>query len=130
MQTTATGTFTIEMSAPKMVVNGQVARFGLTKSWSGDITGTGTGVMLAGGDPETGHAGYVAIEVIEGTVHGRGGTFLLQQFGDLDDGNEILHYQVVNGSGTGELAGLRGQLDLEIDDAGVHHYELAYTLPA
>lgn len=127
---TAIGTFTIEMSAPSTAVEGAVDRFGLTKTWSGDIQGTGAGVMLAGGDPATGSAGYVAIEVIRGTLAGREGTFLLQQFGDLDRGAETLHYQVVSGSGTGALSGLRGTMDLDIDDAGVHHYELTYELSA
>lgn len=127
---TARGTFTLEMSAPSTAVEGTVDRFGLTKTWRGNITGTGTGVMLAGGDPATGLAGYVAIEVVRGTLGGRAGTFLLQQFGDLDRDQETLHYQVVNGSGTGDLVGLRGTMDLDIDDEGLHHYELTYTLPS
>ncbi|MGD8214240.1 DUF3224 domain-containing protein [Aestuariimicrobium sp. Y1814] len=126
---TATGTFTLEMSPPGTAVDGAVDRFGLTKTWRGDIAGSGTGVMLTGGDPATGLAGYVAIEVVRGTLAGRPGSFLLQQFGDLDLGEETLYYQVVNGSGTDQLVGLKGRMDLEIDDQGVHHYELTYTIP-
>lgn len=125
---TAAGTFTIEMSAPTTALEGAVDRFGLTKTWSGDITGTSIGVMLAGGDPSTGSAGYVAIEALTGTLAGREGTFLLQQFGDFDDWDETLHYQIVNGSAAGDLVGLKGRLDLNIDDADVHHYELTYTM--
>ena len=124
----AQGTFTIEMSPPSTALEGAVDRFGLTKTWSGDIRGTSTGVMLAGGDPASGDAGYVAIEVVRGTLAGRDGSFLLQQFGDLDRGAETLYYQVVSGSGTDGLVGLRGTMDLDIDDVGVHHYELTYTL--
>ena len=124
----AQGTFTIEMSPPSTALEGTVDRFGLTKTWSGDIRGTSTGVMLAGGDPASGDAGYVAIEVVRGTLAGRDGSFLLQQFGDLDRGAETLYYQVVSGSGTDGLVGLRGTMDLDIDDVGVHHYELTYTL--
>ena len=124
----AKGTFTIEMSPPSTALEGAVDRFGLTKTWSGDIRGTSTGVMLAGGDPASGDAGYVAIEVVRGTLAGRDGSFLLQQFGDLDRGAETLYYQVVSGSGTDGLVGLRGTMDLDIDDVGVHHYELTYTL--
>ncbi|MBO1030546.1 DUF3224 domain-containing protein [Tessaracoccus sp. SD287] len=125
---TAAGTFTIEMSAPSTALDGAVDKFGLTKTWSGDIRGTSTGIMLAGGDPATGDAGYVAIEVVRADLGGREGTFLLQQFGDLDRSAETLYYQVVSGSGTGGLVGLRGTMDLDIDDVGVHHYELTYTL--
>ncbi|SKF62475.1 Protein of uncharacterised function (DUF3224) [Mycobacteroides abscessus subsp. abscessus] len=62
-------------------MDGAVDKFGLTKTWSGDIRGTSTGIMLAGGDPATGDAGYVAIEVVRADLGGREGTFLLQQFG-------------------------------------------------
>lgn len=128
--TTSRGQFTITMAAPTSDLDGATHRFAFTKQWSGDLEATGRGVMLSGGDPATGNAGYVAIELVEGTLGGRRGTFLLQQFGDLDEGRETLHYQVVNGSGTGELAGLAGRLDLEIVEDGVHHYVLEHRFTA
>lgn len=126
---TATGTFEVHLSPQTSEADGAIYRFGLTKTWTGDITAEGRGVMMSGGDPANGNAGYVAIELVVGTLEGREGTFLLQQFGDLDRGAETLHYQVVNGSGTGALADLRGRLDLTIDDSGVHRYTLQYDLP-
>ena len=36
---------------------------------------------------------------------------------------------VVKGSGTGELAGLAGELTIIIDSAGKHSYVFEYTLP-
>lgn len=140
VQRVARGTFSIEMapgSPSGLAPDGSVLAehrnlltvLHFTKVWSGDLHGAGSGIMLAGGDPATGNAGYVATEVVDGAMFGRTGTFLLQQLGDLDEGRETLHYQVVTGSATGELAGLVGVLDLQIDDAGVHHYELRATLP-
>lgn len=128
MDQQARGTFTVDLTPSASEVDGAIYRFDLTKIWTGDLTGTGAGIMLSGGDPAAGNAGYVASEVVRGTVHGREGTFLLQQFGQLADGGETLHYEVVRGSGTGALAGISGVMDLQIDDAGVHHYELNYSL--
>ena len=45
-----------------------------------------------------------------------------------DDGQE-LRYDVVPGSGTGDLVGLTGSLELTIEDDGTHRYALGYTLP-
>ncbi len=44
-------------------LDGAVTRFELFKTFHGDLQGTGTGVMLPGGDPKAGEAGYVAAAV-------------------------------------------------------------------
>lgn len=108
---------------------GAVARFELTKAFTGDLGGTGTGVMLSAGDPRAGTAGYVAIEVVRGRLDGREGGFALQQFGTMAAGAQVLHYEVVPGSGTGALAGITGTLLLEVDD-GTHRYALDHDVPA
>lgn len=69
--------------------------------------------MLSGGDPSTGTAGYVAIELFEGIIDGRTGTILFQQFGSMVGGAEVLRYEVIPGSGTGELATVTGELVLD-----------------
>jgi hypothetical protein len=104
-----------------------IGRFDLAKTWSGDLSGTGHGQMLSAGDPDTGSAGYVALEIVDGTLHGRRGSFALQQLGMMRDGGQELRYAVVPGSGTGDLANIEGALALTIDDRG-HVYELSYTL--
>ena len=57
-----TATFTVQM-APDAPVPGAADRFTLTKTWSGEVEGTSRGTMLTAGDPESGSAGYVAIEL-------------------------------------------------------------------
>src|SRR3954468_19446922 len=104
-----------------------IGRRDLTKTWSGDLAGTGHGQMLSAGDPAGGNAGYVALEVVDGTLHGRRGSFAFQQLGVIRGGDQELRYDVVPGSGTGELADIEGELALTIDDRG-HAYELRYTL--
>ena len=109
-------------------LDGAVTRFEIRKTWHGDVQGTGTGVMLSGGDPRAGAAGYVAIETVHGRLAGREGSFALQQFGVMADGSQTLRYEVVPGSGAAHLAGLSGALDLDIDEDGTHRYHLEFDL--
>lgn len=120
----ASGTFEVHLTPGEPEADGRIQRLGFTKTWSGDLAGEGVGLMLAGGDPAAGDAGYVASEVVTGTLLGRQGSFLLQQFGLLHEGGETLHYAIVPGSGQGDLAGLAGRVDMDIDDEGVHHYTI------
>ena len=105
-----------------------LGRFSLEKMFHGDLEGAGKGTMLTAGTSVQGSAGYVAIERVTGTLHGRRGTFALQHTGTMNRGEPQLSITVVPDSGTGELAGLVGTLDIKIAD-GKHSYELAYTLP-
>lgn len=122
---TATATFTIEMTPSSPVIDG-TARIDFTKSWEGALTGASTGVMLSGGDPGSGNAGYVALEVFSGTLDGKAGTVTLQQFGTMIGSEVVLNYEVVPGSGTDELSGITGSIDLDIVD-GVHHVTLTFS---
>lgn len=83
--------------------------------------------MLSAGDPQSGAAGYVAIEVFAGVLAGAEGTFALQQLGSMRDSQQHLTYEVVPGSGTGDLVGITGTVTLTIDST--HHVELDYELP-
>ena len=123
----ARGTFDVAMVPQDASVEG-TGQFGIAKSWSGDLAGPGSGLMLSAGDPESGHAGYVAVEVVKGTLHDRPGGFAFAQLGLMAGGAPTLQYVVVPGSGSGELSGITGELTLTIDDSG-HAYELAYSLP-
>jgi len=84
--------------------------------------------MLTAGTPVKGSAGYVAIERISGTLHGRTGTFILQHTGTMNRGALQLSITVVPASGTGQLTGLTGKMDIQIA-GGKHSYDFAYTLP-
>jgi hypothetical protein len=125
MTETARGTF--EVTVTPQDADGGIGRFALAKTWHGDLAGTGHGLMLSAGDPSKGAAGYVALEVVDGILHGRAGSLAFQQLGVMQGGGQELRYDVVPGSGTGDLAGIRGSLALTIDDSG-HSYALTYTL--
>jgi hypothetical protein len=128
MANTAKGTFEIEMTPGPPEIGGAVGRFEFTKNFHGDLEAAGAGVMLSSGNPQAGAAGYVAIETVDGHLGGRRGTFALQQFGTMQNGGQTLHYEVVPGSGHGELEGISGSLELTIDKDGTHSYELRYDL--
>jgi Protein of unknown function (DUF3224) len=94
----------------------------------GDLAGTGKGQMLTATTAVKNSAGYVAIERVSGTLHGKKGTFVLQHSGTMTRGAQQLIITVVSGSGTGELAGLTGKMDIIIAD-GKQSYDFDYTLP-
>lgn len=106
-----------------------LGRMGLAKVFTGDLEATGEGQMLTGAAPDSGMHVYVALERVEGALHGRRGAFLLAHRGVMDANGQTLTIDIVPGSGTGKLTGITGALGLRIAD-GVHHYDLAYTLPA
>ena len=104
----------------------EIGAIRLAKRFVGDLDGTSQVRMASagiGGVP----AIYVALELIDGTLLGRTGSFLLRHLGVIQDGVGTLDCVVVPGSGTGELAGLDGTFAIEITD-GVHHYTLDHTL--
>lgn len=128
MSATARGSFDIQLVPGAPELDGAVNRFEFTKTFTGDLEGTGAGVMLSVGDPQSGSAGYVAMETVHGQLGGREGGFALQQLGVLHAGTQTLHYGVVPGSGDHDLSGITGTLRLTIDSDGAHHYELEYDL--
>jgi hypothetical protein len=105
-----------------------MGRYSLDKTYHGDLPATGKGEMLTAGTPVEGSAAYVAIEHVTGSLDGRKGSFILQHHGTMGHGEQHLEITVVPDSGTGELVGLAGSLEITIAD-GKHSYALEYTLP-
>ncbi|MCB1035955.1 MAG: DUF3224 domain-containing protein [Acidobacteria bacterium] len=105
-----------------------LGRLAIVKQLRGDLVGTGHGQMLAAGGPDKGAGGYVAIERITGTLNGKEGSFVLQHRGTMDASGYDMLVTVVPGSGTGDLGGIRGTLEILIED-GKHRYDFEYQLP-
>ena len=80
MSDRAHGTFDVTIT-PQPTDDSGIGRLDLAKRWHGDLLATGTGLMLSAGDPTLGRAGYVALETVTGTLHGREGGFAFQQYG-------------------------------------------------
>lgn len=129
MTTRATGTFEVKMSPQDAPESPGVGRMLLDKQFHGDLEATSKGQMLAAMTPVQGSAGYVAIEQVTGKLKGRAGTFVLQHHGIMNRGEPSLSVTVVPDSGTGELAGLSGRMDILIE-GGKHSYVFEYTLGA
>ena len=85
-----------------------LTRIHVQESFSGDIRGDGVVEFLQAGRAD-GSASFVGIERVTGTLAGREGTFLLQDAGTVDGTIVSGDWFVVPGSGTGQLAGLRGE---------------------
>jgi hypothetical protein len=126
----ASGTFEVKVVPQTDDKNADAAlgRMTIDKQFHGDLEGTSKGQMLTGMTDVKGSAGYVAIEKVSGTLKGRTGTFILQHTGTMNRGEPHLTITVVPDSGTGQLAGLAGNLTIKIDD-GKHSYAFEYTLP-
>ena len=85
-----------------------LSRIHVEESFSGDISGDGLVEFLQAALPN-GSASFVGIERVTGSLAGRDGTFLLQDAGTVADNIVTGDWFVVPGSGTGQLAGLRGE---------------------
>ncbi len=130
MATHASGTFEVNLNAQPPVDgvgDATVSRLSIDKRFSGDLDATSKGEMLAAGTEVKGSAGYVAIERVIGSLHGRTGSFVLQHRGVMTRGVPELSISVVPDSGTGQLIGLSGTMTIQVAD-GEHSYDLAYTL--
>lgn len=95
------------------------------KEYSGDVAGSSEAQMIAALTGTPGSAGYVAIEHFTGSVAGRAGSFVLQHVGVMNRGDATLEVLIVPDSGTGDLAGISGRLEIH-NDEGKHSYVLHY----
>jgi predicted flavoprotein YhiN len=128
--TRASGTFDVKLSPQPLEdknADAMLARMSIDKQFHGDLEATSRGEMLSAGTIAKGSAGYVAIERVTGTLHGRSGSFILQHSATMNRGAAELSITVVPDSGTDQLAGLIGKMNVIIAD-GKHSYTFDYTL--
>jgi hypothetical protein len=128
----ASGTFDVKVtpagndSTPE---GPNLGRMSLDKTFAGELVGTGKGEMItAAGVGVKDSAAYSAVERVTGTLGGKKGSFALQHTGIMDRGKPSLNITVVPDSGTGELVGLTGKMDIIIEGKQ-HAYVFDYVLP-
>lgn len=127
---TAQGTFDVRViPQPADDRGGPFSRVFLEKQLRGDLAGTSRGHMLGTETRVQDSAGYVALELVVGTLDGRRGSFVLQHAGHVTRGVMSMTATVVPDSGTDALTGLAGKFTIAIND-GKHSYVFDYTLPA
>lgn len=130
MTNAARGTFEVRLNPLEgydTSPNTPLARLSIDKEFRGDLEATSKGEMLSARTAVAGSAGYVAVERVSGTLHGRSGTFVLQHTGTMNRGVPGLTITVVPDSGTDQLAGLVGAMVITIDQ-GEHRYDFEYSL--
>jgi hypothetical protein len=106
-----------------------LGRRSIDKQFHGALEASSQGEMLSAMTEVQGSAGYVAIERVSGSLDGRRGSFVLQHNATMNRGAPQLSIIVVPDSGTGELAGLSGRMNIVIAAGGAHSYEFEYELP-
>lgn len=100
----------------------------LEKQYHGPLQASGFGEMLATRSKVEGSAAYVAIETVSGTLEGKAGAFTLVHRGVMQGEDRELLVTIAPDSGTDELQGISGSLDISIEN-GKHYYILTYELP-
>ncbi|WP_233509971.1 DUF3224 domain-containing protein [Actinomadura craniellae] len=97
------------------------------KTFKGDLVGTSVAHLQTVTTP-AGPVAYVGVERVEGTLNGRKGSFVLRH--QAADGPEgpWLTWVIVPTSGTGELAGIRGEGQIQVGPDGAHSFTLDYDL--
>lgn len=109
-----------------------LSRATVGKSFEGDMVAESTAELLmcqADQKDLSAGAGYVASELVTGRIGDRAGTFVLQHWG-LSGGGDASRTagHVVLGSGTGQLAGLSGTVEIQVDASGAHTLTLEYDI--
>lgn len=126
----ATGTFEVKLipqNPDEQSKAAPVGRMSIDKQFHGGLEGTSRVEMLTASTDVKGSAVYVAIEQFTGTLAGRKGSFLLHHTGIMTRGVPQLTVSVVPDSGTGQLVGLTGEMNITIAD-GKHSYDFEYAL--
>lgn len=131
MTSRATGPFEVKvapLALSDVAAESGLGRMSLDKVFHGDLEATSMGEMLSAMGGVPGSAGYVALERVTGSLHGRRGTFALQHSGTMARGARALSVTVVPDSGTGQLEGLAGSMEIVIEGKA-HSYVFDYSLP-
>ena len=132
MQHKINGTFEVSL-APQPhehdVGDPSVGRMSIAKQFFGALAASSKGQMLAVRTDVKDSAGYVALERVTGTLEGRSGSFALQHSGIMTRGEKQLSVTVVPDSGTDQLIGMSGTMDIEIVE-GKHLYTFDYSFAA
>jgi hypothetical protein len=126
----AHGPFDVSLAPQPADLGGDevIGRMTIDKQFHGELEATSKGQMLAFRSEVAGSAGYVAMERVVGTLNGRTGTFVLQHSGVMTHGAGDLLITVVPDSGTEELVGLSGSMNVIIKGRD-HSYDFEYSLP-
>lgn len=128
--TKAIGEFNIaswdEETYQELEGDAKLTRAVVTQTFSGDLSGTGD-VQWLMCHSQDGTARFVGLQRVEGSIEGRSGSFIAESVGDFDGARVTGSWSVLAGSGTGELAGLRGSGSFEAPLGSKASFQLEYS---
>lgn len=129
--TTAAGKFTVVGGSEHVyrATPGEVrlTRVSGTQKFGGAIVGDGSVEWVFCYRPDR-TARFLGLQRIEGAVNGRSGSVVLESEGDHDGRQSRGRWRIVPGSGTHELAGIRGEGSFDAPGGPEATYELDYSL--
>jgi hypothetical protein len=123
----ATGTFRVssmeEDTYQPLEQGGKLTRARGDQAFSGDIQGDGhvEWLMCYRAD---GSARFIGHQLMSCSVEGRRGTFVIEATGEFSGKTSKGDWEIIPGSGTGELAGIRGDGGFEAEHGPDATYQL------
>jgi Protein of unknown function (DUF3224) len=131
MSTQAKGTFQLksfdEDTVEEFAEGGKLTRARIVQIYTGDLDGEAASALTMLYRPD-GTATYVGFQRFTGTVGDRSGSYLEQVTGGYDNTEARSTSQVLDGTGTGDLAGLRGTGTSAAPHGSTGTYTLDYDL--
>jgi hypothetical protein len=127
----ANGAFDVKLSPltlSEQSADPKLGRMSIEKQYHGELEATAKGEMLTAQSEMKDSGVYVAVERVTGTLQGKRGSFTMYHTGVMNRGKPELKITVLPDSGTNELQGLTGTMDIKIDN-GKHSYDFEYSLP-
>jgi predicted flavoprotein YhiN len=132
MSQRVTGPFEVKVTPQKpdtqIARAANLGRLTIDKRFHGELEAISKGEMLATQTEVKGSAAYVALERVTGTLKGRSGSFVLQHSATMNRGKPASSVTVVPDSGTGELKGLTGKMNIIVAPDGAHSYEFDFRV--
>jgi Protein of unknown function (DUF3224) len=129
--TRATGTFTVsswdEDTYQDLGGDGKLTKASVTFGMDGDLSGEAAWDAVMCYRPD-GTAVYTGIQRFSGQLAGIDGTFVVQADGEFADGSARSRWQVIEGTATGDLAGLTGSGESNAGHTPPGSYSFDYTL--
>jgi hypothetical protein len=107
----------------------RLTRASVTQRFEGDIAGDGAAEWLMAYQPD-GTARFVGLQMVDGVLAGRRGTFVLETAGEFDGQVARWEASVVSGTSTGELTDLAGAGRFEAPLGSQASYALELELPS
>lgn len=128
----ATGAFDVKLSPltlSEQSADPKLGRMSIEKQYHGELEASAKGEMLTAQSEVKDSGVYVAVERVTGTLNGKRGSFAMHHTGVMNRGKPELKITVVPDSGTDDLQGLTGIMNIRIEGGGKHFYDFEYSLP-